>query len=816
MFRDRELSESMAELATKIFISYSLRDYVKDRENVALDAWVKRFKGQVCDLTGFKREEVYIYRDTINAPINAVIWEEVARHLDTAEHLICVVSDEYLQSVWCLNEIKRFRARPATETKDPIFVFTEFLAATSYDNNQIYKVQIHHGIDWMKLKNGGDLPDDIEKYAQNEWLSALIEARNKKRHVNYRSDDRWPQVKEELDGYLERPRSRFLVDYAELSAYCLGADRYRNGGWGFSMPEAFSYDDEDGDELPNGPYGLNVVVLRALSYFLKGEELDEERRAIFDSGSIQRNPSQAVNDRLPHFANFLACLENREAASLFIKDEAEEAQDSLAGFDPLSRWTLKSLRAASRSDEYHAAVIACLSKREEIRQNKGEKGLLFMFEKLQGKEGAEPKAPRPPRLGDAELFNKFSELVSDAIARNDLLKLLRNDQKIPLSANPRIAFKASILWLMLAGSREGTRLLSEHIKHSDDEKDSLVIDSIRHGIRSDNVESITMALAAFAATMACNRPLSKDIQNELYRELFQKKSSIKIVPKLNAVAWAAILLIASYQAKGILESDPLIKLWMYGKDLRVRRLNAVTKSWNDVQLLNKKNLNDQKRSSLVEHSAWWINRASEYSRTGEIAREQSMEDFAEALGAATFWGRKFDDSKKRSSSDTLSGVLRVNLIDNRIQLDSPGYSRIFLHPFGLITGMNVSNLNGIRREFGDDDAELVRIMGETVVKDVFVRNDNGYARNGCKFIERTREITELLRDPAWNRENGLDDLLLVLGVEGDDERRFDRWIHRSAIVQQPLRANADRVISWRFVELPPITSSLVLDTVNQA
>lgn len=797
--------------ATKIFISCS-------GEIESAEAWIKRFKSRVCELSRYESDEVYYFKSWENAPLNAKFRTEVQEGLDSADHLICLVSDQYLESVCCLEELWHYLSRIDEQKSDPIFVFTPFLNKDSYEKLAEFKKHIRLGVNKMKGSARRLFEEKPSKLAEQQWTARLVDARQNARHVKLRSDDDWPYAESLLKPVLIRPKIRSLLDYAALSAYCLGADRYKSGGWGFSLAEVYSYDSEDGEELPKGSYGLNVVVLRALSNFLSDPELNVERNEVFgakapEKSSFQagRNPFQAVKDRLPYFARLLACLEKADAALGFLDRNATDAHDSLAGSEPESRWTLENFGIAHRSDEYHVAVLACLSIAKDILEDR--KGGLV--------QSTLAETPLPENFENLEIFR---DLAMKAIKRNDLFELLRKNSDAHQPADPGQATRASTIWLMLAGCSVGVELLSEHIGQSTSlaKKEVQLIEGIRDSINQPNHEEcLTMSLAACAAITACDGKFPERVMNVIYENLFESSEGVRRVPGLNCVAWAAILLITFHEAKLIVKPEISKQLWKFGLDLRKEMLTAVTQYWKDAERLSdsndrtseiKKNLEAKKRSLLEEHACWWVKNAPTCSRGKGTVKGHHATAFVDGLVSASFWGSAPAAKAENSQPAALSGVLRVNLKDSRIQLDSPGYSRIFLHPFSVITGMKVYNLNGIRRQFGEFDAELVRIMGETVVEEVFVRSGNGYVSIGRKFIEQTNKITADLRGIteklklSEEPESGIDDLLKVLREDGKDTR----WIHRSAIVQRPRRPNAEPVISWRFVEMPSITAALVV------
>jgi hypothetical protein len=794
----------MAKPPTKIFISFAGK---------ALIPWVKDFRDRLCKDFGYEREEVYLYTEPHTAPEGASIDPEVAEQLRITEHLVCVISDEYLRSPWCLKEYWHYIQREDRKNgEETIYVITQFLGKLVYTTEAKLKHRISGAVEELKKNKKGDpLPEPILTFATQEWPDILFKGLYTNRNVRLLAENwgDWPTALGLLRTKLIRPRTRGLLDYAALSAYCLGADRYRNGGWGFSLPEEVSrYDDEDGYELPNGPYGLNAVILRALAPIWERAEFTKECNRLFQSTGI-RSTFQSAQDRLPDFAGLLACLENPEKALGSLAEEAKTAHTLLNGLDSQSRWTLANLDAAFASPLYLAMVLSCLSKATEISNSNEEYGELL---------------ERAGLVNDFKKIQDFKNWVERIIreAQNNSFELLLHAETVNAGKKDLVEFiRAAILWLILGGCLEGQQVLSQ-VLLSYVNREEQILTYLRNGIRSkDDWEKnmfITVSLALCAATWNCHGSFPSKIQTLLYDELFQKIRPSRIVPKLNCAGWSAILLIAFNDAQQILISNlALLKqLWSYGVSLRSERLEVVGEDTKAEFL--KELLRNLKMNSLQEHAAWWVNNIPFLPRGARLSAEEQQKDFIEALASATFWGPKLNISD--SPSRTLSGVLLVNISKNgtrtntRILLDSEGYRRMFLHPFSLITEMNVLNLHDIRGEFGDDDKELVRIMGETVVLETFVRAEekNGYVPCEAGFITRTQQITDALTGAKWPLENGMDDILKVRTGPNTEETR---WIYRSAVLQAR-EGSPERIMAWRFVEMPSIVERLILKSGQAA
>jgi hypothetical protein len=799
----------MGKLPTKIFISVSFPR--KDPRKQEMEIWVEDFKRRLCEQFHYEVEEIYIFKDPHTAPPGAPIEKEIAEKLRDTEHLICVISDEYLSSPYCLKEYWEYTQRTEGQKGgEPIYVVTKYLRKQDYASETKLKARISKAVEELKKRTNPPFAGHLLSFATERWPEILFESLHDLRRIQLVDDDEgeWSQGLKELATKLIRPRTHFLLDYAALSAYCLGADQYKEGGWGFSLPENVShYDDEDGYELPSGPYGLNVVILRAVAPIWDRAAFTKECDRLFKSTSI-RSTLQSAQDRLPDFAGLLACLENPEKALASLEVRAKTAHTLLNGLDSKSRWTLANLDVAFSSPLYLATVLGCLNNAKEISKNSSQE------------DDYEVILKRAQLSRDFHLIEDFRNYVDQIINQreNNLLELSFIADNLNVNANERDLLhyiRPSTLWLILGGCSEGQEMLSR-VLFANAYREKEVLCCLRDGINSKDAGrrsiSLTIALALGAATLKCRGSFPRAIQTLVYEELFQKIRPSLIVPELNCAGWSAILLIAFNDAQQILISNlSLLKqLWNNGVSLRSERLKAVGKDTKAESL--KDDLRNLKMKSLGQHAAWWAKSIPFLPRDARLSEEEQQQDFIEALASATFWGARLNISD--APSKTLGGVLLVNVSNNRILLDSEGYRRMFLHPFSLITEMNVLTLHDIKGEFGDDDSELVRIMGETVVLETFVRDEekNAYVSCDAGFIQRTQQITAALTGPQWSLENGMDDLLRVRTGPHSEEIR---WIHRSAVLQGR-KGSAERIMAWRFVEMPPIVEELILQSRQAA
>lgn len=794
----------MSNSKTRVFISFSVSADLPGRRKQQVE-WIEELRRTICALCNYPEEQVYTYTFPRVAPPGGDIQPEISQEIASTEHFVCVISNEYLKSVWCADEMKRFLGRTDRQNEEPVFVFSPDIEASSFKDAGEFADDIRKGIEAMEAKRDALFTDDLKAFAQETWTQKLAEARTN-RHIDLRAakSSLWKtEATEALKLSLSSNVTRSVWDYAGLAAYCLGADRYKNGGWGFSMENLASSDGDDAG-LSNGPCGLNLVVLNALGKFLEGGTISDERESIF--GEIQsaearrtkRNPFRAVSDRLPYFAGLTACFQSPERDRSFLVSFAEEAHNCLSGAPQTNRWTLAELERDPNADEYCAVAYASLSHARKLK-NEDPKFWKRMIERSLDT--------------DLTLLKEFGNCVKNALSGEHVLGLMARAGTPLGDSDYHKAVRILTVWLVLAESPDGKLLLTGHIQE-ELERDLLasVTKIVAQGVTKKDPKIISVLLAVYAAcTCGFEGAIPQQIialEDLIWKDLFGKVESYEIVPRLGALAWASIILIALHRRGAVAEAEisNWRQLWQMGRQLRDERLSAISQLSKEPGKLNTANLEDRKRRSLQSHADWWAGKAAIHVRRDGAGLEAHQDGFITEMSHATFWGNQ-QQTRQNNGPASLSGVLRVNLQTKQVEMDSLGYRFIFLHPFNAITGMHVEDLDGIRREFGTDD-ELVRLMGETVVEKVFVPNERGYICDKCTFEKRTNEIIKTLEKSSANEpERAIDDLLVVRRGAGNERR----WIHRSAIVQPVRKASSEKIISWRFVEMSEVAEKLTIE-----
>lgn len=781
----------------KIFISFSYEEKVAK--------WTAGLKKRIAEKTNYHEDEIYVFLDPRVAKLNEPINAEIARNIESCEHFICVVSNEYLKSAYCMQEYFLYTRRQIQNKSEAKFFFSPYIDFTVYENkDNDFQREVERGRDVIVNATTICWSPDLREFASKDWEKTLIAARIDKRHINLTGQD-WSTA-EAWFGEMVRPDNRSLIDYAELSAYCLGADRYKGGGWGFSLGEVSHRDQEDGETLPSGLYSLNTVIIRAISHFLTWNEIAIERKQIFEERPVERNPYKTIADRLPQVAHLLACLENLDGAKVGFEKKAKKVDKICSDADRLNRWAIKQEGESPPSVEFNAAMLACLNKINEISST--------VVDDLELSEAIDQYLK-----GHAKNVRELRDLIDKSLKHNSLFDLLQGDRNSTDASGMSGIARISALWLMIAGSNYGQRLIQQTpagwqtLNVLKKEKFEL---AIKNGIEDvcsadGNADTITLALAASASMIGCNGEVPRLFADTLYEYLFTKIDGEEIIPKMNAIAWASILLLASDQVRSLLDKKRLSALWRSGRKLREERLQSVQQLSTSHQGLNKADLRERTRRDLGAHADDFLQGRNVFFRDSTLQSDEGRKKrIVHNLERAAFWGVEPQLQPEGNGPQMLGGILRVRTESNKIDMDSPGYNHIFLYPFSRITGMNVINLDGIRREFGDNDKTLVQIMGQTVVRRTFVYKVDGHyvaVEGKDAFAKRTKAITDEIGGKTWKTfELGMNDLLEV----AKGEEKATRWVFRSAIAQPPRRPNAESLISWRFIEVPaPLVQPLL-------
>lgn len=787
--------------STKIFISAGPTDDT-ERE------WANAFADAIRLAGRYQDDEVYLY---LNQRVGQDIPQEVRQKIKESRRMICLLSDHYLESGWCALEHYLFCSKGPEYRQNCVGVIQPYLRRWVGRTDAQREKIVGDAVDFIKEDSVVDLTSEVLQHLDEQWTAWLLRSRHCDDFYELKA---WPEnVDDDLSEALRKlaepssPWDPLLQRTAALSAFAVAADRYHDGGWGFSLGDCFDYDDSGGDELPRGRFDLNVVILRTLSEFLGQKTLEGEWDTIFGSNHEGRQQKVRVDDRLPLLAGLLASLSGGDALKGYNQTDGltEQRGGSLAD----SRWVLQDA-AGSGDFEYNSTLLVCLNK------------LLPALEDF----------PRPVqrKLAKVEREIKESQQIAEAavaayVRENNLFAVAlasATEEDGRASAQPALTgdrnrLRLAALWLLLMLSedtaaglgRELRRAVAAESRWSNASFD-VFFTTFESLVKADrpSPEAVTLLLACAAILSAEGINVSELHTERMQRTvlaLLRRSDWLRILLSLNVIAWTSLILFALRISIRKLDVSLLRAMWAEGRQLREKRLSAIEgKSVEEIRGAIDEQI---ARCARETHKRWNPPRAPD----GTLATV-TFDAFLTDVRAATFWGPRVNEPGSpggfSQEGTLLSGVLRVRAKTKQVELETPGYNQMFLHPFSMITGMDILNLRNLQREFGDEDSKLVRLMGETVVSKCYERFQDDFIESSRTFEERTQYITDRLASPEWDATKGFDDLLVVKkGVKGE------RWVYRTALVHQRGGATGasgeDALISWRFTEMPPSVRTLI-------
>jgi hypothetical protein len=818
-------------MACNIFISTS--------SSRALIKWVDNLKKSIVEQCGLDADRIYWYPDHVAQ----VIQEAVPANVGDASILLCLVTPEYLTSAWCVREHAEFWSNPALwEYAIPVLTpaiqdwpQTDGERKAFVDTNL---ARISAAIDKKFLARS-----DLKKHAK-KWLAWLmdtafvdlrddytLEGDETQRLLKRLKHDISAAQKARVD-VLNDPARTALHRAAYLSAYALAADRYCQGGWGFSTAEDFSYD-EDGDELMRGRYDLNVVILRGLTAFLDSEAVHAEWKSALEEALPERK--RRVNDRLPAIAKYLACLEGATATVFrdVLVNKADNIVAELKADPPNGRWGLDTM-IADKDPGHHLVLHEFVYRFGNFADNKSNHHVLKDY-KL-----------------DTETIDKkvreLEEFITPWLSSNNIFRdCVHLPGKFgPFSEGRELPARKTrilrlVLWSLLAGSEGGRSLLMRE----------LFWNSTRAWNRRDfgpflagieaavdkAIENPSSSPDALLYALVCTYVLH-EIANDadaapLFKELLSKLRSIitkallspteaMLLLQLNSLGWAVTILLAD----DVLEEDDddcgldlakMKELWSRGRSLREKRVETITNApVTDLKGGELQRVVRDQIDQLIDD----VDIAARLLGDGSSSKA-AIQALKDAIQNSHFWGGvpSPDDTERAEASTCVSGVLHVQSPSGKIDIENEGYNRLFLYPFSKLTNMKVYDLKSIRREFGEEDRTLVEKMGAVVVDECFQRIGDRFVSCAHEdgFKTRTEFITEKLSGRRWPRYLGFDDVLRLR--TGNEENPF-RWVHRTALIQPEYESRSPaessegthgggRTIAWYFVEIPDRMSELI-------
>lgn len=772
--------------------------------------------------------EIYFYRRDGNT---TWIDDSIYRSIDLSAKFVIVIDDNYFRSSFCLRELHRFCMKGAKSLDDICVVISQYLL----EHHQLLD-QSSRFSDCVKPDGiaRDELNQEQRSFLDSEWVNILERLIRHRKYVDLREGGS-TDAKDQLGKLFADPQAVHITRCARVAAFCLGADRFHDGGWGYSLGEYGELDSGDGDRLPSGPYGMAIVGLRALGKFLPKGEHEQELEAVFriaedagDRSTYERNPLKIVHDNLPDISNYLSCIDVRS-----ISTNSGNANRALSPDFRQARWILPAEKKGKL--EFRSIAYGASAKSTFFTSRQRTTIEMFRLQEVYiNDDGEHTQQQDPNNLCDPAVRKSFATALWKAMDAHRNARNLDMDRLREYSLAKMIAADArSFLEMELPDpsprdffSTDENKIRSHIVSADnsalyDDLIEKLVADAIGGDAKARVRLSCFLADCASALRLAPDKPTVQiNFLDPVAKHVFGHADREALLSQLDAIAWAAVIDIAfaaywrdSDECAKRKICEDLALFWRKGKDLKTLRTDLIKNSDQGQARYRATILPILKAIELSYND--YLKSLAEIWSIGESS-PSAIEARAEALGKmisnASFRigseranGRCHDAEAAKADTKArhICGSLRVCADTGRVEIETPGYHKLFLEPFRDLTGMDVVNLRTISREFGDEDKTLVEIMGRMVVRAAYAAEGDGSLKEE-NFIERTKYVISVLSSNHDDDGFGMEDL-----IELNDGNNGTRWVHRTAILQKP-RAGK-RTIAWRFAQVPSRIAEMCID-----
>lgn len=801
-------------------------------------SWAMQLEGLISKHCGIPADRIYLYHGE-DAGRGRTITPEIEKALQEAKVLLCIISDDFIESPWCIREQKDFVGENHNKLPFIIGVRRENLlrypGITRQESDKLADQILPVITDNIQNHAGhASRRTELLSYVKTDWCDWLTEDRHidltNDRYVrldfNDLSTDQnkrdFPEIIKLIDqvSKIRMAAEEKIVEQSELAkeaglrrasavaAFAIAADRFYEGGWGFSIADLFSHDDEDDDELTRGRYDFNILILRALKRFLPYEVLSEEFESAFVT-LTDRQPKWRVIDRLPKIASYVSQYELKSIGGFKqrIIWRGKEIQENLTVPRPNTRYGVDPEANGDISSQvlldFH---FLCHS--ESFWTTEVDPNIRF--------------DPKPIKQSIAAL----QDTVTIWLRENNIFQLIMNEDE----RDPQSVMRTSVMWCILAGQinglgRIGSIVWDDLTRNDLHDEFANRVSTILDQAQTDpetHFDKFVLALSGIYVVSQLDRlgGLGRDPEftRKLYtlvEEMFASKDGLRFLLKQNCISWALVIIlsesiIADSQTGGLnsntLDDEALYQLWASGRSLREKRVHA-------LQSLPIDELRDGAlRQIVVRHVEKLVERHELDFHAVSADRKEAIQ----LLGFdAAYWAKSLDlpEVSTFESERTIMGRLEVNADTLSFDYDSHGYGLLFLVPFSQITGMNLSSLQGARHEFGSDDKELVKTMGSVVVEECYPQKGGGqFDGRSIDFEKRTSRISDQLVRGAWNTSFGFSDLLKLRSC-GDLK---PTWVMRTGSLQHPPGTSTrnqsleDSKILWQFMKIDASLAELLI------
>lgn len=589
------------------------------------------------------------------------------------------------------------------------------------------------------------------------------------------------QAEIDVEPYPPAHRDR-LERAGRIALFCLGFDRFFDGGWGFSLDDSYIVPSGGRADLA-GSDEANILVLRALTDVLTRDSYCDEVEELKKKLDVARRKTLPVSDRRPTLTSILMrVLEGAEiseaarAMDVFVKDlldanpvrysflppTAEPPYASALEYAYLCRveavLTIKTIQGAAKdaiARNLESRHVSADSTQVDVKFGSlmttiavRKSGLLAALSGIEPLDWAASlqtgAATHPSRVlsllqvrllaSDAAFVEKAGRRFVDSIPVN-LNQLLGRE------ADPSVR---TLVCLILCD-------VAFHLRR-------LVLSRTEDGTLRSYAQKVN---AAF-------RKVWREIQEDLSAD-----KSWEFLSSMNCIGWASLVLLLSRQLVPLPRGETGTGYWRTGVELRKSFAELIRGLQADAQSAL---LGRVRRSLLGPRGPL---------NAGEVD-SSAMDAFAERLLSRGVLVASQPHALIEGAIDRglrrLIGVLEIERVpakesrhrdELRIRSADRGYAKLFLAPFSASTRVRADSIERMKRHFGAGDDGLVANIGEVVVSRCFRISGDSLLQDS--FVRRTNDITDKLIRAATtstDSEGEAEQDILELRVAGSASVRY--------------------------------------------
>ena len=765
-----------------VFVSYSkFSIYRADGEHASEeDNWpgllAELTKAKVEEALGQSIESFYVYSER---PLGED-WTNMLKNVSRAKILLPILSETYFSSITCFQEWLAFASNSddfgkvsnvVTKRDLDIFPVFRFEEVGEDDGNLLGKM-LTTALKELKAayeERGEEFSETHNKHV-SDWVTRLLRNENALKmsddaFANTRNGFRGPRVRrrilklseviaralstEELPAHLITELQRM----ADVSVLALGLDKYKEGGWGFSLGPHFERDRE-GEFLIRGRHEVNLFVLRALKQVLpRTEFISEVRQTLLkplkDNGTkFTKSP---VRDRKEHAVALSSLLNARREFNQELAARVDNLSEELSHNPITERWVLNRGNADNLSD---AVIFFDLSARarEYVKEFPD-----FMEGRIDPQivEQSHQMAQRSLQLwADASrIFQNIDTEILNNLVREPGVPFIGAKVGKELGVANKIISEL-LSFRLVCSLKESAR---EFVAKSNDIHlvSHLTTRFNKAFARLKQIDCPAAELSYFLKVFPVYLLSVKDLifhapemnsdlvthvkaLEKMWFDLVEDRGGLQLASFMNAVSWAAsIIYIERLQLDNAQEKlqEEYREIWSSVDKIRTNRVDALTASIEG-------DASSDAQSNFKNFVSQGIKLAGGTDRLAWLNTEKIDPLFR---GLYAFGGSS--ENKSKASPTRLNsaiGLLLVDAKDNAVVSATAGFSAIYIEPIIDSLGLGIKSRERLVYELGTTDAELISGLSNSVVQDCWALDDENAKAELVDFVRRTSKVSELV------------------------------------------------------------------------